>query len=125
MLSDVRQLLELTALPTPLFDVRQLLELWARLGKIDLDEQIRLHNIDGFERKKIAYWVGFPLPSCCLPFLPQLSPPSTLYSQNWLSSTTSDHHSCTSLRAGIKLWRASSPPFWRVLVEHHWFKYTA
>jgi hypothetical protein len=68
MLSYVRQLLELTAPPTPLFDVRQLLELWA---KIDLDEQIRLHNIDGFERKNIAYWVvGFPLPSCCLPFLP-------------------------------------------------------
>ncbi|KAG6785724.1 hypothetical protein POTOM_007305 [Populus tomentosa] len=63
--------------------------------KIDLDEQIRLHNIDGFERKKIAYWVGFPFPSCCFPFLPQLSPPSTLYSQNWLSSATSDHHSCT------------------------------
>uniref|UniRef100_A0A6N2KT76 Uncharacterized protein n=1 Tax=Salix viminalis TaxID=40686 RepID=A0A6N2KT76_SALVM len=64
LLFDARQLLELTALPTPPFHVRQVLELWARCGKIDLDEQMRLRNIDGSERKNIAYRVVFPFPSC-------------------------------------------------------------
>ncbi|KAJ6392232.1 hypothetical protein OIU77_026063, partial [Salix suchowensis] len=30
---------------------------------------MRLRNIDGSERKNIAYRVVFPFPSCCLPCL--------------------------------------------------------
>ncbi|KAJ6931449.1 hypothetical protein NC652_014826 [Populus alba x Populus x berolinensis] len=75
--------------------------------KINLDERVRLHYIDNFERRNVASRVGFCFPKsylssveadakkgtiCCIP---PSSPLSNLNSHNWFSSTTSNHLPCT------------------------------